>query len=257
MTHIQAIDQETERKNRTISGFSTTGFFILLALLLWLVKFEKPTKEELPEEYEIPVTLDDGPSGGGQGAPADDVPMEAAPNVPKMSIPSATEQTNDATAVPVKKSSTIPNPVNKIDEDQQLLNDMLNKKKNSTVSGKGGTGNDPFGTGNGTGEGNGDGPGSGPGPGGTGTGGPTHNLSGRRLLNVKKIVNDCNTQGTVKYNVVVQPDGSISSIETDPGYDDNTCLVNKGKAILRNANFDKTNANKIVTGQITINFKLQ
>lgn len=258
MTAIEAIDLESEKKNRTISGISTAVFFILLALLLWLVTLPKPTEEDMPKEFEIPVTLDESPSGGGSGAPAESVPVDVAPSVPQMSLPSATEQTNDVAAVPVRKSSNVVNPKADpvIDEDQKLLNDMLNSKKGQ-VTGKGGEGTDPFGTGKGTGTGDGTGPGSGPGPGGTGTGGATHNLNGRRLFNTKKVSNDCNAIGKVVFDVVVQPDGTISNIEPDPGFDDNACLVSKGKAILRNANFDKSSTNKIVTGKITIHFKLE
>lgn len=253
MTTFEALDLESEKKNRTISGISTTGFFIILALILWLVKFDKPQKEDLPEELEIPVTLDEAPGGGGEGAPADDVPVEAAPSVPSMSLPSATEQTQDATAVPVKKSSQVVNPNGNPEKtEDDLLNDLIKNKKGQ-VKGNGGTGNDPFGKGDGNGDGDGKGDGTGPGPGGPGF--SITGIGNRKLIGYVKAPDNCNRAGVVKLDIVVQPDGRISSMEEVPGYDDDLCLVNRAKNSLRNARFESSGAAKLATGQITITFK--
>lgn len=253
MNHIQTLELETEKKNKTISGLSTTALFILLALLLWLVQFEKPTKEELPEEYEIPVTLGDEPSGGGEGAPADEVPVEASTQVPKMSLPAATEQTTDENAVEQKRTSTTPQKNADPDASEEAeINKMLNSGKKGTVTGKGGTGKDPFGKGNGTGDGDGNGPGSGPGPGGNGF--SVTGLGSRKLIGYVKAPDKCNVSGTVKLDIIVNPEGKIISAEGATGYDDNLCLVNRAKECIRNARFEQTSSSKLATGQITIVF---
>ncbi len=268
-------EQEKEKKNRLISGTGTSIFFVLLTLFLWSIKFAQPEEEELPDENEVEVTLDGGVSGGGGtpgsgGAPGEDVPADAsAPQVPQMALPSqSTEQTNDESATAVKKTSTIPNNTQKTDgtpqmtEDEKFAKEMADRLKNRNKTG-GGTGSGPDfgdgGTGGGTGGGNGpgSGPGNGAGPGGLGTGGVTHNLGNRSLVGYKKVKNDCNAAGTVKLEVVVQPDGKITSIDEVPGYDDNLCLVNKAKQILRGAYFEAITGSKVATGQITISFKLQ
>lgn len=246
------MNPETEKKNKVISGVSTTVIIIIILLIFWFIKFDKTEIELPPELGAVEVTLS-SPDGGGSSS---DNSSDPKPNVPSMPPPESTEQANDETAVPVKKTSETPrpNPVPELSEDEKLLRDMLNKKKNQSSTKDG---NDPDFDGKGPGKGDDKGPGKNNGPGGSGTGGVSSNISGRDLIAYNTIANDCNASGKVIMDVVVQPDGTISKMTPDPGYDDNACLVAKARAILRGAKFDKSSSSQVVTGQITINFKLK
>ena len=261
-------EQETEKKNKLISGSSTAIFFILLSLLLWYIKFSAPEKEEIPEELSVAVALEDGASGGGggsEGGPSDEVPVDvSSPSVPQMSLPSqSTEQTSDATAVPVSKTNPTPNTVPEISEEQRMLNEMIAKKKGQTKPTGGGNGPDfgdggsggGTGGGNGSGNGPGNGPGSGPGPGGNGYG--LEGFGTRGLNGYRKAPDNCNRPGTIKLSITVKADGTIVDMDPVTGYDIDNCLIERAKACLKNARFDQTTNNKLVTGVITIKFTQQ
>ncbi len=263
-------EQETERKYKFISGSSTAIFFILLSLLLWYIKFSKPEKDEIPEELSVAVALEEGASGGGggsEGGPSDEVPVDvSSPSVPQMSLPSpSTEQTKDETAVPVKPSNPNPNRVPEMSEDEKMRKEMeeaakQNKSKKPTGGGNGpdfGDGGSGGGTGGGNGSGNGPGkgPGSGNGPGGNGYG--LEGFGTRGLNGYRKAPDNCNRPGTIKLSITVRADGTIVDMDPVTGYDIDNCLIERAKACLKNAKFDQTTNNKLVTGIITIKFTQQ
>ncbi len=244
--------EEEEKKNRVISGVSTSVLCILMFFLFWLYNFHF----ELPppvEESSVAVSLGQPDAGGPEEIP---VEAESAPSVPSIPAPDAYEQTVDPDAVAAKKSNEIKKdkPVDKPQEDDLLK--TLNKGKANQKPVNAGDGDKPGAQGDPNGTPGGDPKGT---LGGTGTGsgpGVSTSFKGRTFkLGVGK--NNCNQEGKVVLEVTLMQDGSIRYDGVSPSSLGSDCLEKVAINYLRSSSFNASQNPISVEGTITFNFKLK
>ncbi|NOT51057.1 MAG: hypothetical protein HOP10_07245 [Chitinophagaceae bacterium] len=281
-----------EKKHRTEALMITTGFAVLLLLLMFLWKWGMPSyvipaqdmgieiELNLPEEPEIPA---DGGGGGGNpvqaaGAPgiAKYVPPAPGENEPSKDI----EESDDKEAIPVTKPV-----VSKPKEATKITNTSVVKTepkpvietpapkvpkavlgKTTTGTGKGGGSTDDYersgGRGNGSGVGNGNGTGGGTGNGngggnGTGTGGgtgPKVTRGDRKIIRHYSFEGDLD-KAVIYANVTVSPEGIGKFVSIAKG-SSNSSNAYKDAIVryLQNIKFDKADHESMLTVQF--NFRV-
>jgi len=263
----------TEIENRKQSLAITTGIFVLLFLLFFLLKFSNSvTLEDLGGGGgggEVAVNFGDSDFGSGDNYQS----LEKVVSAPKQTRPTPTSEkeiivseNDDAPAVmEVKKPSEKPKkvevekPVEKVvpkpaKSTTDALSNLLNGsnksgdgddkqagnkgKSNGDANSRGynGGGGSGTGTGGGNGSGDGIGTGSGYGPGtGSGSGGGNGwKLNGRKLARSSKKTQDCNEDGTVVVEVKVNRNGDVTATKYTKGTTNtNPCLVEPAYATAR------------------------
>ncbi len=255
-----------EIKNKRISGVTTsviTGIMILF-LLLMQFKIEPPKPEE--EGGGVAVSLGEPDAGG----PAE-VPVEAyqPPTTPTFQPREAEEQTPDADAVPVpkttqdvKKTETPKTPVE--DDILRKLKESAQTNRNKPTNGGSGSrdgnqgaadginGGHPNGNGTGT---NGTGPGPNEGVGTSSNKSVTTSFIGRKLKLANNTEN-CGEKGTVIVDVTVKADGTIIPTGINIGTKSSSqCLQNLAMKFVRNSKFAASDVSS-EDGTITIKFTL-
>ncbi|MES2618267.1 MAG: hypothetical protein V4613_10330 [Bacteroidota bacterium] len=259
--------EEIEVKNKKISGLSTAVICTLMVLGLLLMHF-KVDAPEIDESGGVAVSLGDPEAGG-----PDEVPVEAyqPPTEPTFEPREAVEETTDpdAVAVPkspeeVKKKPEVTKPVEP--EEDDLIKKMRQKAQTSGTPANGGSGTKPGvgGSPDGVLGGKPDGTGgtSNSGPGGPGVGDGVATKSVSHTFGTRKMILATNTQncgegGTVKVDVIVKSDGSISVVGINPSTkSSSTCLHELAKKFVSKSKFAPSADGSSDEGTITIKFTL-
>ncbi len=244
------MNQETERKNRIISGISTALICIGLFLIFWFYNFHYELPVPPPEGGEVAVSLGEPDAGGPEEVP---VEAESKPSVPTMSEPEPVEQTADPDAVATKKTSetkTKPKEPEKPVEDdllKSLQKGKANQKPASSGDGtKTGAQGDPKGTEGGDPKGT---------VGGTGTS-TRHTFTGRTFRQGSSNKR-CNDEGKVILDVILMPDGKIKYDGINPASSGSSCLESVAIDYLRSSSFNASDNPVSIEGTITFIFKLK
>lgn len=247
------MNEETERKNRVISGIATALICIGMFLIFWFYNFHYELEVPPPESGEVMVSLGEPDAGGPEEVP---VEAESKPSVPTMSEPEAVEQTKDPDAVATKKSAETPKPQAKPAEKPQeddLLKSLQKGKANQKPANSGegtkpGSQGDPNGTQGGDPKGT---------VGGTGKStGVNHSFKGR-VFRQGSSNKRCNEEGKVILDVILMPDGRIRYDGINPASSGSTCLEGVAIDYLKSSSFNASDNPVSVEGTITFIFKLK
>lgn len=287
----------TEVENRKKSFALTTALFVLLFLLLFLLKFSNqsllPELEGGGGGGEVAVNFGDSDMGSGDNFQSTEK-VVSAPQ--KTQVTPTTEkeivvsENDDAPAIAEVKKPTekpkkevIEKPIVKVvpkpsKSTSDALANILNGssksgdgddkvagnkgKSNGDANASGYNGGGGTGTGSGGGNGSGQGLGTGSGYGnGSGSGAGNGNgwrLSGRKLSNSGKVVQNCNEYGTVVVQVTVNRNGDVVGAKYSKGTTNtDPCLIEPAIATAKKYKWQPdSNAPDTQIGFITINFKI-
>lgn len=250
------MNQETERKNRIISGIGTTIICIGILLIFWFYNFHYELPVPPPEAGEVMVSLGEPDAGGPEEVP---IEADSKPSVPTFSEPDPVEQTNDEDAVATKKTTeTKKQPdktTDKPKEEDNLLNDLLKGKKTQKPSNSG-EGDKPGSQGDPNGKVGGDPNGGTSGTTGKGGTGVSHTFKGR-VFKQGYSTKKCNEEGKVILDVILLADGRIRYDGVNPASSGSTCLEGVAIDFLKSSSFNSSDANVSVEGTITFIFKLK
>ena len=256
---------ETKYQKRSF-GMTTVIFVLIFLLCFFYILKDDPNIPKVFEAGEIAINFGTSNAGQGQVQPVE--PIKSSPQPAKTTAAAASAQnitTQKTTKAPVisssespsttksnavkPKAATAPSP-NKSTTD--ALSSLINGPKSDGV--EGGHGND--GVPGDKGDPNGDRYannfyGSGKGGGGWG-------LSGRKLSNSGKVVQQCNESGTVVVQITVNRSGNVVAAKYTKGTTNtNPCLVEPALATARKYKWQPdADAPETQIGFIVVNFKL-
>ena len=286
---MKILETEHEKKSFAL----TTGFFILLFLLLLFLKL---TVDPIPAELEgggggeIAINFGNSEVGSGKNYQSKNLSVPTAKAIPVKTVSQVekvlTQETTEAPVISQTKNTekiTTPKPVVKqapkpSKSTSDALSSIMNGSNSSgdgndkTAGNKGKIYGDPNakgyngegGSGTGTGGGNGSGSGIGNGSGygngsGNGTGTGNYQLGNRKALSKPAPKYLCNEQGTVVVQIAVDRNGTVISANPGVKGTNNTakCLLDQAKIAAMNTKWqsDNTAPDKQV-GKIIYNFKL-
>lgn len=244
-----------EEKNDRLKGILGALLVLLLLFTLSLFLGMYYPDPPIPDEG---VEIEMGGSGSKGGESGQTTTAETNPvPVPTSSTVSQTYVTQSNPDVPSVPSGTqTKKQVKETQQQNETVNQrqpnqkaMFPTKKNSGSDGGGSGGNQ---SGNGDGNDKGDGSGGGKGLGS----GPSFSLSGRTALSLPKPIYDCNAQGTIVIDVVVNQSGKVISAKySTKSKSLDPCLKRRAIQAAKSSKFDvDINAAVEQHGTITYQF---